>query len=334
MNNNTNQDQEIDLSVLSKKIGGFFDAGLAAIFNGILFIKKNIIIIGALFIAGAVVGTLIDNTNNNYEHQIIVSPNFGSVDYLYAKTDLLMSRILNKDSVFLKSIGIKNPNKLRSIKVEPIVDIYTFVNNNTAIATNAQNTQNFELMKLLAEDGDINKVIKDKLTSKNYYRHNITIVTDGFAKAEEGINPILRYFNKSEYFQKIQAAQLNNLKIKMQKNNIIINQIDDLLDQFSNSINNNQKSDKLVYYNENTQLNEIIQTKNGLIGEIGYQKLELINLEKIINDITTTINFKNDKGLVNKLKLIFPILFVLLFFCFNWFMTFYRNQKLKSDNNI
>ena len=32
---------------------------------------------------------------------------------------------------------------------------------------------NIELIKLMAEDGDIEKIIKDDLTSKNYYLHGI-----------------------------------------------------------------------------------------------------------------------------------------------------------------
>ena len=335
MNNNSNQnqeDQEIDLSMLTQKISGFFDSIAAFIFNCIQFAKRNWLIIGSLFIGGIVLGTISDNSNKTAEHQIIVSPNFGSVDYLYAKIDLLTSRIANNDTIFLKSIGIKNPDDLKSIEIEPIIDLYTFVNNNTAIATNAQNTQNFEVIKLLSEDGDIKKVIKDKLTSKNYGHHTITIKTDGYTKESESVQPILKYLNHTEYFQNIQRVMLNNLKIKMQKNVSIIAQIDTLLDQFSKSTTDNQKSDKLVYYNENTQLNEMIGTKNGLINEIGYQKMELVNLSKIIKDISKTINIKNTKGLGNKMKLVYPVLFIFLFISFRIFMNFYRKQEAKSTN--
>jgi hypothetical protein len=42
-------------------------------------------------------------------------------------------------------------------------------------------------------------------------------------------------------------------------------QIDAVLNGFSSSVNRNQQSDKLVYYNENTQLNDVIKTKEALI---------------------------------------------------------------------
>ena len=72
---------------------------------------------------------------------------------------LLDSKIKTRDTLFLKSIGVKNPENLTKIEIEPIVDIYSLVNYNEKNAAVTTNTQNFELLKLLAEEGDINKVI-------------------------------------------------------------------------------------------------------------------------------------------------------------------------------
>ena len=61
------------------------------------------------------------------------------------------------------------------IKIEPIIDIYNFVASNNAKDNTTQNSQNFELIKLLSEGGDVNKVIAGKITSKNYGRHALQI---------------------------------------------------------------------------------------------------------------------------------------------------------------
>lgn len=42
-NASKNDDQEIDLSQISKKISGVFDQLATSIFKGILFLKKNIL---------------------------------------------------------------------------------------------------------------------------------------------------------------------------------------------------------------------------------------------------------------------------------------------------
>ena len=327
MNQNI-QDQEIDLSQISKKISGFIDSIGAAIFRFIRFIFKNIIVIGILFIAGAVMGYFIDKNNDAHVSQIIVTPNFGSVENLYAKVDLLQSRIAEDDTVFLKQIGLKNLKSIGNVAIEPVVDIYSFVSNNTAIATNAQNTQNFEVVKLLAEDGDINKVIKDKLTSKNYSQHLIKIASDGKTNATE-ISALLKFINNMPHYQNIRKTTVENILIKMKENQIFIDQINGLINQFSSNAANLQKSDKLVYYNENNQLNDIINTKNGFIGEIGRQKVDLISYQQVIKVQSSVLNKKNLKGTNGKMMLILPILFLFLFFGFSFLSFLYNNQKHK-----
>ena len=84
--NATNSDnQEIDLSMISNKIKGFYDEIGTSVFRGILFFKRNLLIVGILFVAGAALGTYVDLNNETYDSKIIVKPNFGSTDYLYSK---------------------------------------------------------------------------------------------------------------------------------------------------------------------------------------------------------------------------------------------------------
>ncbi|QBZ97116.1 hypothetical protein [Flavobacterium sangjuense] len=324
-----NDNQEIDLSQISKKIGSFFEGISNSIFEGILFIKRNIVIFISLFIIGVGAGYYLDKTSNSYDHEIIVAPNFGSTDYLYGKIDLLESKIKVQDTVFLKSIGIQNPKSLGQIEIEPIIDIYNFVNSATSMANSAQNTQNFELVKLLSEDGDINKVIKEKTTSKNYGRHIIHISTKGLVGNKNFIDPLMAYLNRNEYYQNVQKVYVNNIKTKMKQNEAIILQIDNLLNEFSSTTTNNQKSDKLVYYNENTQLNEIIKTKNNLIGELGGQRMDLVNNEQIIMKNSSVINVKNTKGVNGKMKLVIPLFLFFAFIGINMFKNFYRKQSAK-----
>ena len=324
-----NDNQEIDLSQISKKIGDFFEGLSNSIFSGILYIKRNIVIFISLFIIGVAIGYYLDKTSNSYGHEIIVAPNFGSTDYLYDKIDLLQSKIKEKDTVFLKSIGIQKPKSLGQIQIEPIIDIYNFVNSNTTLANNAQNTQNFELVKLLSEDGDINKVIKEKTTSKNYGRHIIHISTKGFVTNKSMIDPLMTYLNQNEYYQNVQNVYVNNIKTKMKQNEAIIGQIDNVLNEFSSTTSNNQKSDKLVYYNENTQLNEIIKTKNDLIVELGGQRMDLVNNVQIIMKNSSVINVKNTKGINGKMKLVIPLLLFFAFISINMFKNFYRRQSVK-----
>ncbi|MDX6190459.1 hypothetical protein SGQ83_13945 [Flavobacterium sp. Fl-318] len=319
------EDQEIDLLQISKKINDFFQKINTSIFRGIQFFIKNKIVVLALVIIGFGLGMFLDKTQKNYEHQIIVAPNFESTDYLYAKVNLIDSKIKEGDTVFLKStVGILHPKKFKSIEIEPIADIYKLIENKP---------ENFELIKLMADNGDIKKTIDDNLTSKNYRYHKISVFTDSVVIDNEIMESLLNFFNKTEYFKKIQEANLINVKAKMVQNDTTISQINNVLKEFSTNVNGSQKSDKLVYYNENTQLNDVIKTKGDLVKEQGYHRLELIGYDKIIKDISTTLNIEKTGLFYGKKKLLLPLVFVFGYIFLSFFRAFYRKQKLIIENN-
>ena len=320
---NNQEDQEIDLMQISKKIGSFFQKINTFLFNCIRFFVKNAIVILILLVVGVGVGFYLDVTKKIYNHQIIVTPNFESTDYLYSKIDLIESKIKERDTVFLKEIvGIKRPKEIIKIEIKPITDVYKFIENKT---------ENFELIKLMAEGGDIKKILEDNLTSKNYTLHTITFKTKNQIQNTETVQPILNYLNETDYYKKIQKETVNNIQIKMIQNDTIISQINGVLNGFSSMVNGTQKSDKLVYYNENTQLNDVIKTKEILINEQGIHRVELVGLDKIVKDNSTTLNIENTSSVNGKLKFILPILFVCIFILIRFFVAFYRKQSVKVN---
>ena len=316
--------QVIDLTQVSKRIGLFFDSISTSIFKGILFLKRNLIILAVLFIVGAGLGFYLDSNNKVYDNQIIVEPNFGSVDYLYAKIELINAKIKENDTVFLKDVvGIKNTKKFREIQIKPIADVYKFVENRPT---------NFELIKLMAEDGDIKSVLSDDITSKNYPLHLITFRTVGKTDYEKTINPLLAYLNASDYYTAMQKEYFNNVKVKLVENDSIINQINGLLNSFAKTVNSSQKSDKLVYYNENSQLNDVIKTKDLLVSEQGYHRIELQKLDKIVKNNSEVINIRNTESLNGKLKFTIPLLLIMFFILGGIFKSYYKRQMLKLNN--
>lgn len=316
-------DQEIDLGQLFSKIGNVYQNILNKIFDTILFIKRNLVVLLVLLVVGFAVGLFLDKTSKSYDHEIIVSPNFGSVDYLYAKIALLDAKKKDNDTVFFSNLGFKNVKDLGKIEIDPIIDIFKFVN---------QNGSGFELIKLMAEDGDLDKIVENEITSKNYPFHLIKFSTSEKTEISKTIEPLLNYLNDSEYFKTIQKQYLENENIKIKANDSIIRQIDKLVEGFSKSVASGSKTDKMVYISDNNQLNEIINTKNGLIGEQGALRLNLINNDKIIKEISTTINSLNTKGINGKRKLILPIMFIVLFVGINVFKNFYKKQIEKRSS--
>jgi hypothetical protein len=320
------QDQEIDLGQIGKGIKNFFNGIVNSVFDFIFFLKKKKIIIGILFVTGIISGYLLDQKTKKFTSEVIVAPNLGGYDYLYAKVDLIKSKLKEGDITFFKSIGISKTDIILDIEVEPIIDIYTFVNTKTAIVDKTQSTQNFELMKLLAENEDINKVIKDEKTSKNYPHHKILITTTNKIKNNDVIDPILDYLNSDEYLNKILSITRENTFIKIKKNEEQILQVDKLISQISENLAKDKSASNLVYNNENSEINSLFILKNSLINEIAEQRITLENIKLYIKDISTTTNSINSKGINNKMKFLLPFIFVIIYLILYGFMSLYKKQ--------
>ncbi|SCY85585.1 hypothetical protein [Flavobacterium caeni] len=333
MSNTTKSDvdNEIDLAEVVRRIGRAYDSFLAWIFNGIQFLIKYAIVIVLLIIIGVGAGIFIDGRTKIYENEIIVAPNFGTTDYLYTNIELINSRIADRDTVFLASIGIKRPKVIRKIEIKPIVDIYNLVNKTSSERETYRNSQNFELVKLLSESGDINKVIQEDVTSRNYPEHVLRITTSAKIQDKDVVEPLLKFLNANPHYERVRLEYVKNVQDKMAKNDEMIGQINTILNDFDTQSSGNQKSDKLVYYNENSQLNDIIATKNNLLAEIGRQRIDLINFDQIIKKKSQVTNIRESKGINNKMKLILPVFLLGLFGMVMWFRSFYSSQKAKHQ---
>ncbi|CAM3560039.1 hypothetical protein FLGE108171_03010 [Flavobacterium gelidilacus] len=311
------QDQEIDLGQLFNKVSGFFKNIINSFFNLIFFIQKKIIIIIILFIVGVALAYLADG-KKNYEHEISVIPNFGSNEYLYKKIEELNTKLREGDTVFFKNIGIKDYENISSISIEAYPAIYNFINNK-------DQENNFELIKLMAEDGNIEKILNSEMTSKNYYHHKVTIVTKGMWKREDLIDPILTYLNKSQYFLEQQKVHQQNLEEKLIANDSLIKQVDKIISLLSS----NSKGGLNVSISENSSIPELVNKKDNLISESHLLKTSKIISDKIIKEESSVLNIRKYVPLVLNSKILFPILLILFYLIGLAFLKIYNKQKLR-----
>lgn len=318
---NNPENPEIDLLTVFSKIGDFFERINTLLFRIIRFFVKNAIVVAVLIIAGIGIGKYLDSTHKAYDNRIIVVPNFESSDYLYSKINLLKSKIAEGDIVYLqKVVGIQQPTIVKNIDIKAITDVYQFIEDKD---------KNFDLIKLMSEDEGLKKVLSDTLTSKNYTYHKIYITTSELINDQDLVEPLLNYLNKSDYYDKIQAISLKNLQQEIVQNDTILAQINTVLNGFSKE--NNTRNDKLVYYNENTQLNDVIKTKGELIKNQGKNRIKLVRFDKTIKEISSILNVKKVKNINGNLTVIFPFLFVILFIFLRFFIAFYKNESLKEQ---
>ena len=253
-----------------------------------------------------------------YEHELSLIPNFGSNEYLYKKIDELDTKLREKDPVFFKNLGIKNYEDIISIKIEAFPAVYNFINNK-------EQENNFELIKLLGEDGDLGKILTDDMTSRNYYHHKVSIVTKGMWKREELVDPILNYLNKSEYFIEQQKTHQQNLEEKLVLNDSLIKQVDKIIALLSS----NTKGGANVSISENSSIPELVNKKDNLISESHYLKTSKIIYDKIIKEESSILNIRKYVPFILNSKVLLPIGLVLIYLFGLSFLKIYKKQKIR-----
>lgn len=321
-NQHHNSNQDIDLAMVSGRIRGYITRVNDSFFNGILFLKRNIILLVILIVAGAALGYYLDQGKKVYEQKIIAMPNFGSVDYLYDNIKMLNQKIEEGDSEFLNSIGIEAESPIRELKIEPVIEIYDFIDDE-----DDEQQRKMQVFKLLAESDNIEDVLENMPTARNYTKHMITIYTAGTAKREAVVDPIIKYLNADPYFMEMQGEYIKNLETEIVVNDSTLAQINAMLNDFS--AGSRKGSGNLIYYNDNTPLHEVIRIKNKLLRKQAENKVNLINYSTIIKENSVVLNIKKKSIVSGNMKFILPILFIFFFIIIAMFIGYYRRQMNK-----
>lgn len=312
------EDEVIDLSDLKARMGTSVSNFGFRVFLFLEFLKRNTLLLLTLAVLGVGLGFLMDSTQKTYDHKIMLIPNFGSVDYLYEKVNLLDAKRREKDTTFLKSIGLNPSIKISQVNIEPIMDPYSFVR---------QTETNFDLFKLLADNGEPSKIVEDPITSKHYTTHLLSFSTRSKISHKSIVAPLMGYFNDSDYFTQIRKEYVYHIANRITANERTISQINSFLDGISSGPSGSGSS---VYINENTQLNDVIQTKSRLVNEQGELVIEKVNTSDVIKESDSILNIENRESLNGKMKLVLPLLFIGIFLVITLFRSFYKTQKLKA----
>lgn len=328
MQNQIHNSDEISLSQVADKVKGYFNGLNNAFFNVIQFIVRNVIIIIALIVLGVGLGTYLDSGTKIYTHKIIVMPNFKSVNYLYQEVERINTKIKEGDSEYLEKIGIPDAKRVVKVEIEAIVDIYEFMNENS---TAPESDTKFQLFKLISENGDMNKMLEDNTTSKYYKNHVITLTTKGRITNENTVAPLLKYLESNTYFKEQQKIFFKNLEEVTRSNDSIIAQIDRVIKDFSSSSQKN--TNNLVFLNEKTELNQLIEIKQQLVDRNLYANVQKIDYSKVIKENSVLLNINVSK-LSSSMKVLLPLFFLFMFVVVYNFRNYYRREVNKRKPAI
>ena len=314
--NESANNQEIDLIYLTKKIKDLFVSFCFLIIRTIKFLYRKKIALGIILLLGIALGFYLDTLKKNeFKTEVVVVPNFESIDLLYSEVDNFKFN--------LKTNAKSNPflNDITDVKVEPIENITTVL----------QDPENLEMFKVLSEKGqDLSKMLSIDQFKKSYKYHLITIKTKSDKNTQKSVEYLLNTINQKPYYKnRSKLAIENQQKLKLQTEKSI-EQINKILENLGSGTVSNVGKDFNI--NNYDQLSNVIDLKNYYTKELAKISTRLIEYNSAIYPVDISINNKETPEIYKKFILIIPIAFFILFLMVSYFIYFYHkyNNLYKS----
>lgn len=280
---------EVELNYFFDRIGKVLNRIAFGIF---IMVKKNFLILIALLIVGGGLGFFLDKRGeSNLKHDILLIPNFNSVNYLY---DKVKNRDYQNHKLFHKQI--------MNVGVEPIDNLYDFliedkVNLRVFDAINKNNTL------------DLEKFAKQNSTKINFKYHLLTVYTNNVSKdsVNDLLNKYLEDLNSDHYYNERRKVEyVNTLKEKEE----IVKSIKQINTFFDNIGYANVSTNANVSLNTFNQINDMLYTKENFLKESNLLDVRLIEQSKVFYESYRVINIPNSKF---PFTLVLPIFFVFVF---------------------
>lgn len=308
---------EVDLnevSAKSKQLVGRFKMNLLKQF---VFIKKNIIILSMLLVLGYVGGFFLDMKPKFYNQEIVVVPNFNSYDYLYAKIAELNARIENSELEYLESIGIEDSKNILEISVKAISDPFKLVE---------FKKDNFEMLKLMSENGNLANIVKEDLTARHYKFHTISILTKKPIKNHDIINSILNTLNDDAFFESQKILETKNTQYRLRELDSMNVKASKILDNLGEKSSDLSSKEQFLVMKEGMDVSQIMIIKDNFVKERNTLLIQSKLFDKIVKETIVSQNVRGKEWLFRRGRYILPLILIILFVIFK------RSRKYYQEN--
>lgn len=325
---NTSSD-EIDLGQLLqlikkgfKNFGNFF----LRIF---IYLRKNALKLGGLIVLGLAISVGLNQIiSKKLKTDVIVRPNFESKNYLYDVVDELAANIKARNEDFFTEMDI------------PVEDLDGFSIVVEALEDEEIKTEEvvlnemkyLEVLQNFKDESFVIDILRSELSKKSVIDYKITFTYKDPAKGTSIIEKLMTYINTNEYFNGLKEIHAENAKSRIEKNSLLITQIDQLVDNYSKSIlSEKQKSGTgVVYMEKENTLNvpSLLNLKNSLLKEIEIKRLEAVQQTGVLSVLNFGKTQEVRKSFFNRAYFLIPTILVLGFILISFLK--YLNRKAKE----
>ncbi len=317
---NTNQSEEIDLGYLIKKLNGLVIKTIKLLFEVISFYLKYKFITILILIIGFGYGFYKDTKPQIvYSNEAIVIPNFESSDYLYDKIKALQIKAKEEDTTFLKQILGNEYYRFKDVQVEPILDIYNFVENSR---------EKIDILRILYQNQNFDEFVENSSISRYYKYHRVVFKIAGQENSDKMIASLMDHINDNEHLKVYGEIYKSHYQKELIQYDQMISQIDSIMSSIT-LIDKNIGQGVSIFENMNPHL--LLDRKQLFLNELLAAKTRIADSDDIIKVIKIDYNLKTGRIIPNKISKPIILLFI---FSFIFFLR-YSFKKLKeiSENS-
>ncbi|MDY0780405.1 hypothetical protein [Tenacibaculum sp. IB213877] len=218
MSNEKKDNEEVDLGSLFILIGKGFSKlfhFIGQIFKGIfnffiqvlLFLKSNLLKIGASALIGGIIGLFVHfNSEAKYEAHLLVKPNFKSSRQLYNNINYYNDLVKQKDTVLLVEtfdISIVDARSLKKFEINPII------NNNDIVTAYDELILSIDTLTVKSFSFD---QFKSSFTNYDYNVHDIRVVATQNNVFQKLSKTIISSITENSYFKNLKKLNQENLE--------------------------------------------------------------------------------------------------------------------------
>ncbi|MCB0465463.1 MAG: hypothetical protein KDC78_07280 [Aequorivita sp.] len=316
---------ELDLSQILEKAKQGYHGFLIWVYGIFYFFVSRWKTLLVLVILGIFAGYFLQSDEYPKETKLLVQINFDGVNYVYDAVEQLENKILEKDTIALKEIGIYKDDTLaiKEIKIEPIVDVLEIVKSDKG------DERNVEVLL------DQSKIEDDLLTSDifipKYKLHKINIYFAPSAN-QNTISTFLDYLNNNPIMNQIKDATIESVKKEIIQNEQSISYIDSIVKTYAARPQDNAGSSQIYFNNmdmNNGNVHLLFEEKNLIIEQNEKLRIEILKYNNIVQLLNKPM-LQVKKGFFDIKIIALPVIFVLLFILFSIVRYFYLKAKRLS----
>lgn len=325
---NPSASDEIDLGQLLelikkgiKSFGNFF----LRIF---IYLRRNALkLVGLLVLGLAISFGLNQIISKKLKTDVIVRPNFESKNYLYDVVDELASNIKSRNENFIQEMGI-SATDLEGFKIEVTAIEEEEVKTEEVVLNEMKY---LEVLQNFKDESFVIDILRSELSEKSVIDHKITFTYKDPTGGPALVEKLMSYINTNTYFNDLKAVYTENAKSRIEKNTLLIDQIDELVDNYSKGLlAEKQKSGTgVVYMEKENTLNvpSLLNLKEKLLKEIEVKRLEVAQQTGVLSVLNFGKTQEVSKSFFNQTYFLIPTILVVGFILLSFFKYLERKAK-------